>query len=160
MAYSPKTWGADEAITAAKLNQCKDSLNWLYAALAPVLKASCEAKTDLGFYVVDFSGSNLVDPSAANGSGPDGASWVRLWSNAYGFAMEVSFPSDIFSSAPLIVGQSVGSGGQWGLVVCAHWDETASKYRVAFRDTGGSYEVTGPFAYNALLLGPRKSNPY
>lgn len=155
MAFSPKTWGTDEVITSSGLNQCKDSLQFLFERLVPGLLANCVAQTGLGFYVVHFS---LIDPGAASGSGANGATWTKLWALDDAWAMEIAFPGSIFSATPWIVGHTSGSADSWGIVPVSHWGESSSGYRVALRDTGG-VAITGGFGYTALLLGPRASSP-
>jgi len=156
MAFNPKSWGEDEAPTAAEMNRCKDSLNALYNWLVACLGANCVGQTGLGLYVVNF---NLIDPGAASGTGDYGATWTKLWALGNAWAMEIAFPESIFSSKPYVLGHTTGSEDNWGIIPVSRWGESASGYRVAIRDTGGAeYTITGGFSYTALLIGPRKSN--
>lgn len=156
MAYNPKTWSADESPTAAKMNQTKDSLNFLFDRFLPILDEDCECLTSLGFYLVHFA---LIDPTAASGSGLYGCTWENLYFSV-GFAMEVKWPDTIFTGTPVIVGHTSGSQNQWGRMPVSRWAETATGYKVGFKDSGGDqYLFNTLFSYSALVVGTRKSTP-
>lgn len=161
MAFTPKTWSTDEYPTAAKMNQAKDSLNWLFAALLPALDDDAgvlKALTNLGLYIVHFA---RIDPSASNGTGSYDATWTKLWSPPnVGFAMEIEWPDTIFTGTPMILAHTTGSETQWGIVPASRWDESATGYKVGFKDTGGdAYPINTPFGYTALVAGTRKTSP-
>lgn len=156
MAYNPKTWSADELITSGKLNQCKETFDWLYGRFLPILGQNRVAKDTLAFFLVDFSGANQINPANGSGTGAAGASWskIQLVNNA--FLFQVTIPSGIFSSAVIPIACQTGSAAQWGITVCSVWDETPTAFKVAVVDTGGpQYPINSTFAFWALLLGTR-----
>lgn len=156
MAFNPKTWYADEALTAEKLNQTKDSLIFLFDRFLPALQPGDVCLTNLGFYIVHFAS---LDPTKEEGTGAYGCTWTNLhW--PVGFAIQVTWPDTIFVGTPMIVGHSTGSQAQWGIMPVSRWNETATGYKVAFRDSGGDQWLFNTvFSYTALVVGTRKSTP-
>ena len=163
MGFSSQTFVDDQEVTPANLNQLNENTTFLFDRFLPLLGQNCVAKTGYGLYIVSFNGANLINPAAASGSGADGATWTKLWlgggaPNSMG--IQITIPNTIFSSAPLIVGHSTGAGSQWGIQPCSVYGESATGYSVTFKDSGGpSYPINTAFAYTALLIGPRKTNP-
>lgn len=158
MAFDVITFDDDQEVTPDELNQLQTNETFLRDRLLPMLKAACAAQTDYGFYIADFP--SLIDPNQASGSGSNGAAWSRLWLNGNHMGLAITWPAGIFSAAPFILGATIGSADQWGLITQGHWKETATGYYTAVRDSGGeSYPVNTLFRYTALLLGPRAADP-
>jgi len=154
MAYNPKTWGNKEKITSSGLNQCKDSLDFLYSRFIPSVVASCVAETNLCVYVCHF---NEIDPTQSGGSGTDGATWTKAWAYENGLGLVLGWPSGMFSAAPYVIGHSVESNGTaWGITVQSFWNLSTTGCAMALRDSGGpQYAITSKFGLTVVLLGIR-----
>jgi len=158
MDFSVITFEDDMEVTPGDLNQLQTNESFLLDRFLPMLKASCVAQTDYGFYVLDFPA--LIDPNQNNGNGSNGATWAKEWLNGNHMGIAFAWPAGIFSGTPLIVGNTTGSRSQWGIIPCSHWAETSTGFKQSFRDSGGeAYPVNTPFRYTALLLGPRVAAP-
>ncbi|MEW6555070.1 MAG: hypothetical protein AB1384_12385 [Actinomycetota bacterium] len=163
MAFENVSFSTEEVLTSTKMNKLPSNDNFLFDRLIPYLGANCVAKTGYGLYIVSFNGANLINPDNASGNGADGATWTKIWlggGSPNSMCIQVAIPNTVFSSAPLVVGHTTGSESQWGIQPCSIYGESATGYFVTFKDSGGpSYPINTSFAYTALLLGPRKSNP-
>ena len=159
MAYNPKSWGTDELLTAAKMNQCKESLDWLHARLPFVVGAGCVPKTTLAAYIINAN----IFPGNASGNGDDGLVWEKLAGGQGSSFLIVRFiiPDSVFSNTPRIVGASVGAGDYPWLVPTARLGESATGFiqRFGMTDHPPTNFGGGHFNFTALLIGTRKTEP-
>ena len=159
MAYNPKNWGTDELLTAAKMNQCKESLDFLYGRQPFVVGENCVAKTSRAAYIVNAD----IYPGNANGNGDDGLTWERLAGGQGSSFIIVKFiiPSSVFSATPRVVGVSVGAGDYPWLVPTSRYGESATGFiqRFGMTDNPPTNFGAGLFNFTALLIGTRKTEP-
>lgn len=160
MAFIPQSFAPDDEVTDAHMNQFNSNDVFLFDRFLPLMRANCVSETGYGLYIVDFSGANLIDPAQNSGSGAWGATWTKIEVVGNWMKFQVTIPDTVFASTPYVVGHSTGSASQWGIIPCSTWDETATGFTTAVRDTGGpQYAIQTPFAYRAILIGPRKTSP-
>ena len=154
MAYNPKTWGNKEKLTSSGLNQCRDSLEYLYSRFIPSVVANDVARGNLCLYIARYDG---IDPNQSSGTGRDGATWSKALVYQNGIVLALSWPNSIFADTPIVIGHSVEcTSGAWGIAVLSFWGLTNSFAYVALRDTGGpQYAITTTFGLTVVLLGTR-----
>ncbi len=172
MAFNPPTFAADEEVTSTKMNQIRDSLNWLKQRLAPFYKSGSAATwvghDNLGFFIINAD----IAPGNASGSGDNGLTWTRFSGGQGASFMVVQFniPSYVFTTnasfaKPLIVGLTVGAGepplGYPWLVPTARYDESTTGFKQRFGMTNNPPTElgSGHFNVSGLVVGPWKTTP-
>lgn len=167
--YNPKTWAADEEITAAGLNQAKDTETYLFNRFLPMYgDDDWSAEVGLGGYLLNAD----IYPGNPDGTGDRNLIWEILGGgNGASFCIvQFTLPDDCFTTAagwtkPLILGLTVGAGdpptGYPWLVATARYDESISGFKQRFGMTNYPPTTFNPGLFNVsgLLVGPRKTQP-